>query len=119
MPYQAVALWVDKRFDLVTSEWQIEELKSVSRYPRVERMVISHHLGAIVNRLRRYATVLEELPDVEYSPDPKDDPILATGIAGQVQCIVSGDKGDLLALGRFQGIPILTARDFVGLFGTR
>lgn len=35
LPYQAVDLWIDKRFDLVTSTWQIQELREVSRYPRI------------------------------------------------------------------------------------
>ncbi len=116
LPYQAVDLWIDKRFDLVTSTWQIQELREVSRYPRIAPLVAAHHVGTIVNRIRNYATVLDTLPEVDYSDDPKDDPILATGIAGGVQYIVSGDKSDLLALEEVEGIPIVTARDFVGLF---
>ena len=107
---------IDKRFDLVTSEYQIQELRGVSRYPQVAPRVVSHQVGAIVNRLRKYATVLDELPEVDYSPDPKDNPILATGIAGEVQYIVSGDKKDMLDLAIVRGISIVTARAFVGLF---
>lgn len=115
-PYKAVDLWIDKRFDLVTSTWQIQELREVSRYPRVTPLAVSHHVGAIVNRLRNHATVLDALPEVDYSDDPKDTPILATGIAGGVRYIVSGDKGDLLALKEVEGISIVSAREFVGLF---
>jgi predicted nucleic acid-binding protein len=39
-------------------------------------------VGTPLNGLRRQATVLQELPDVELSPDPDDNPILATAIAG-------------------------------------
>jgi predicted nucleic acid-binding protein len=53
---------------------------------------------------------------VHYSPDPKDNPILSTGIEGQVQYIVSGDKRDMLKLEKVKGIPILSVREFVGLF---
>ncbi len=50
-------------------------------------------------------------PDVDLSPDPKDNPILAAAIAGKADLIVSGDKKHMLALGEVKGIPIVTARD--------
>jgi uncharacterized protein len=40
--------------------------------------------------------------------DPDDDAILACAKAANANLIVSGDK-DLLVLGTFEGIPILTA----------
>jgi len=49
--------------------------------------------------------------------DPDDDQILATAIAGQAQCIVTGDK-DLLVLQRFKAIEIVRPSDFAG-FETR
>jgi len=88
----------------------------VSRYPKVAPLLVPHQVGAIVNRLRKHATVLDELPEVDYSPDPKDNPILATAIAGEVQYIVSGDKRDMLDLEKVAGIPILSAREFVSMF---
>ena len=45
-----------------------------------------------------------------YSPDPDDNLILATAIAGLADYIVSGDKGDMLALNVIENIPIITAR---------
>jgi predicted nucleic acid-binding protein len=38
--------------------------------------------------------------------DPDDDAVLALALATQADLIVSGDD-DLLALGQFQGIPIV------------
>ena len=116
-PYRAFNLWLDKAFELVTSEYQIEEIKMVSRYDRVAPMLRTHQPGWLVNRLRKRATVMHELPEVDASPDPKDNPILATAIAGQAFYLVSGDKGDLLALGRVQGVQIVTARAFVETIG--
>ena len=53
--------------------------------------------------------VVGDLPDVTASPDPDDNLILATAIAGRADLIVSGDKNDMLALGRIEGIPIIAA----------
>ena len=49
-----------------------------------------------------------DLPDINVSPDPKDNPILATGVAGQVDMIVSEDKRHMLALEHIEGIPIVS-----------
>lgn len=116
-PYQAFNLWLDKAFELITSDYQIEEIKAVSRYEHVAPMLRTRQPGWLINRLRKRATVMHELPEVDASPDPKDNPILATAIAGQAFCLVSGDKADLLALGRVQGVEIVTAQAFVAAVG--
>ncbi len=43
--------------------------------------------------------------------DADDDNILATAMAGDCECIITGDK-DLLVLKHFQGIDILSPSDF-------
>ncbi len=45
------------------------------------------------------------------SRDPDDDNILATAVAGNCECIITGDK-DLLVLKQFEGIKILSPREF-------
>jgi putative PIN family toxin of toxin-antitoxin system len=43
--------------------------------------------------------------------DPDDDKILATVVAGNCECIITGDK-DLLVLKQYAGIDILNPSDF-------
>lgn len=43
--------------------------------------------------------------------DPDDDAILGTAIAGEAQCIITGDK-DLLVLTEYKGIDILSPHGF-------
>ncbi len=62
----------------------------------------------LLYNLESVGTVVTDLPQIDLSPDPKDNPILATGVAGQADLIVSGDKNDMLALGQAEGIPIIT-----------
>jgi uncharacterized protein len=45
--------------------------------------------------------------------DPDDDHVIAAGVTGQADLIASGDKRDLLPMGSFQGIAIVTAREAV------
>ncbi len=109
-------LWIEGEYTLVTSSWQIEELRRISRYDRVKKRIEPHEVGTFVNTLREHAIVIEDLPSIDVSPDPDDNPIIATAIAGAAQYLVSGDKHDLLDLGAVAGVRILTIRDFVGLF---
>ncbi len=43
--------------------------------------------------------------------DSDDDWVLSTAVSGECHCIITGDK-DLLTLKRYQGIDILSPRDF-------
>ena len=44
--------------------------------------------------------------------DPDDVAVLASAVAGQADCIISGDE-DLLVLTEYSGIPILTPRQWL------
>jgi len=57
--------------------------------------------------------VLVELPPVDLSPDPEDNPVLAMALLGRADYLVTGDKRDLLSLGAIGSARIATAREFV------
>ena len=106
--YQA---WLRGEIDLVTCTAQIVEVADVLSRPRLLKYVDADEAAAIVENIDRRAVILDDPPDVDLSPDPKDNPILAAAIAGKVDLIVSGDKKHMLAFGEVEGIPIVTARD--------
>jgi len=108
--YQA---WRKRRFELVTSQWQLDEFRRVSRYPKLRKYLQPIEAGNLVNGLRHQARFLEELPDVDLSEDPDDNPLLAMAIAGEVDYLVSGDKRDVLALKKVGKASIVTARRFL------
>jgi uncharacterized protein len=61
--------------------------------------------------LRRIAIVVSPADTPRVVPtDPDDDHVIAADTA---DLIASGDKRDLLPLGSFQGVPIVTAREAV------
>ena len=105
--------WRKKRFELITSEWQLEEFRRVSRYPKLRTYLKSADAGNLVNGLRRQAIVLSELSTVDLSPDPDDNPVLAMALAAHADILVTGDRRDLLALGTVGPTRILSARQFV------
>jgi putative PIN family toxin of toxin-antitoxin system len=108
--YQA---WRKRKFELITSEWQLSELRRVSRYPKLRRYLIPSEAGNMINGLRYQAVVLTDLPTMDVSQDPDDNPVLAMAVAGAADFLVSGDKRDLLALGHIENTEIVTARDFL------
>ena len=96
---------------LVMSVYQIEELRKVLGRDRLKPYIRSAEADDLLHGLESVGVVVAELPEMDLSPDPKDNPILATGLAGQADLIVSGDKRDMLALRHVEGIPIVTPRD--------
>jgi putative PIN family toxin of toxin-antitoxin system len=109
--------WRKKRFELITSEWQLEEFRRVFRHQKLRRFIKPAEAGNLVNGLRHQATVIKTLPTVDLSPDPKDNPVLAMAEANQAQYLVTGYKADLLALGTIGCTHIVTARQFVEALG--
>lgn len=99
-----------KRTDLtlVTSTYQLEEQREVLGRDHLKPYIRPAEAGDLLYNLESVGIVVTDLPQIDLSPDPKDNPILATGIAGQAELIVSGDKNDMLALGQAEDIPIIT-----------
>ncbi len=97
--------------ELVTSLAQLGEMAQVLARPRLRRFVDIDEAAAIVENIAARAVVLRELPAVDLSADPNNNPVLATAIAGKADLLVSGDKKHVLSLGAVEGIPIVTARD--------
>lgn len=61
------------------------------------------------------ALVIFDLPAIApICRDPNDDHVLAAALAAEADCIVTGDA-DLLALGCYQGILMVTVRGFLDL----
>jgi uncharacterized protein len=63
---------------------------------------------------QRVQKVVAPALPAKVSRDPDDDAILAAAVAARAVAIVTGDK-DLLVLGKYEGIPILTPRQLLDL----
>ena len=118
-PSKVLAAIRRERITLVTSTFQIEELRRVLARERLKPYIRPEEADDLLYHLEAVGMVMSELPDIGLSPDPDDNPILATAVAGEAELIVSGDKGDMLALGQVDGIPIVTAREAAARLRTR
>jgi putative PIN family toxin of toxin-antitoxin system len=115
IPGDIINAWFGKKFILVSSEWQISEIRRVSHYPRVRRRIEPHEVGDVISGIRAVGIMVEALPKVDVSTDPDDNFLLASAIAGEADYLISGDKRHILGLKKVEGIPIITARAFFDL----
>jgi putative PIN family toxin of toxin-antitoxin system len=107
--------WRTARFELVTSTEQLDELRRVSRYPKLKTILPAHRIGTMVNNMQR-AVVLEHLPplpDGIEANDPNDAFLLTMALAGEVDYLVTGDRrAGLLQRGTIGRTRIVTPAVF-------
>ena len=113
LPAHLVTLWREGRFDLLTSAAQLEELRRVTRYPKIRERLTPSLAGRLINELRDIAIVVDNLPNVTVSPDPDDNYLLAVAAAGAADYLITGDKRHLLGIGQYGTARIVTVRDFL------
>jgi len=107
---------VAARFDVVLSDAILNEVTGVLDRPQVARYLRRPPLwtAEFLVALRRAARLVEPTIVRAVAADPADDLILGTAIAGAADYLVSGNN-HLLDLGSFQGIPIVTPRQFLDI----
>ena len=114
-PNMIYRAWRAARFDLVTSEGQLDELRRVSRYPKLKTILPAHRVGTMINNLRR-SIMLDALPPLPQgieANDPNDAFLLAMALAGQADYLVTGDRrAGLLQRGSMGRTRIVTPAVF-------
>lgn len=103
------------RIALVTCDAQFDEFRRVTRYPRVQRYIRPAEAGAMLNELRELAVYIKVNEKVDVSPDPADNFLFTMAQASQADYLVTGDKEDVLALGRHGKTQIVTVGKLVEL----
>jgi putative PIN family toxin of toxin-antitoxin system len=105
--------WREKRFDLVTCSFQIEELRRISRYEKFKIILPHHRMGQLLNNMQ-HAVVIERLSDDFEAYDPHDSWLLALADKSQAHYLVTGDKrAELLSKKRIGPTAIVSAHQFV------
>lgn len=99
-----------RSFQLVTSPALLDELDEKLR---LKFGVSQHDATRVRAKIESTALVVKPTTTLQViTDDPDDDRVLECAVAGEADCIVSGDR-HLLKLGSYQGISIVTAREFM------
>jgi putative PIN family toxin of toxin-antitoxin system len=98
--------------DVLHSAETLAELVEVLRRPRFNRYLTSEERDRFLAALIREATICEPTDRILACRYPKDDKWLELAIVGAVECLITGNA-DLLALGGFRGVTIVTPAMFV------
>jgi len=93
-------------FHLVISPQIVDEVLRALAYPQLwfEDIVVLADLVAGAHEISR------------VSRDPDDDKYLAAAVEGRATHVVTGDQ-DLLSVGRFEDVEVVTPRAFLSLLG--
>lgn len=94
---------------LVMSDFILGE---VDRKLRTKFQFHDRDVRALLHFLKQQSQHVDPAPvPVSACRDPKDRPILGTGVAGSAELLISGDR-DLLILESYEGIAIRRPADF-------
>ena len=113
VPAALLAHWRKGQFTLLCCEEQIDELRRVTRYPKIRKRLPQPLASRLINELRSLSEFITPLPSVDVSPDPWDNYLLAMAEAGGAHYLVTGDKADLLSLTRHGQTQIVTVRQML------
>jgi putative PIN family toxin of toxin-antitoxin system len=98
----------DGRLTVIYSTDTLVEIIDVLGRPafRAKYHILPEDITALVNLIRLRGELVTPQKKISACRDPKDNKFLEAALAGEADCIVSGDA-DLLALTPFEDIPIL------------
>lgn len=116
-PAVVLRAWQDGQFELILSPLLLAELQRALAYPKLRRRVSAEEAEAVIDWLRRAATVMPDPdgPPTILSPDPGNDYLLALAAAEHAR-LVSGDEHLLSMTGE---APILSPARFLSLLQGR
>ena len=110
VPGQLLLAGLAGQFEICTSQHLSTEVERVLSYPQIFQALFKRGLSAQDVYRKYLASALwfepQPLPQ-PVSRDADDDHVLACALAARADLIVSGDD-DLLSLGAFENIPIVT-----------
>jgi len=104
--------WRAARFEVVTSQMQLDEIRRASRYPKFQNVLQPTKVGTMINNLQRSVIVGHLTIDIE-ADDPDDAFLLSMALAAGADYLVTGDhRSGLLQRGHIERTRIVTPAIF-------
>jgi uncharacterized protein len=110
----------EQRLVLLTSPALLAELAGILGRPKFSAKIAASGLTVdeLVARYATLTTVVRPQPTPRIAPDPDDDVVIGTALAGHAEVIVTGDK-PLLSVGSHQGVRLVTVQSALALLQNR
>lgn len=99
----------------MTEAAQLDELRRVSRYPKIRAILPADRIGTMINHMQRaiVLSALSHLPDGIEVNDPNDAFLLVMALAGETDSLMTGDRrAALLQRGSIGRTRIVTPTTF-------
>lgn len=93
----------------------LEEIRDVAYRDKFRKYITIEEADLFIDSLKRRLKPIIVTSQVEASPDPDDNFVLALAKDGQADFIVTGDKLGLLNLESFESIPIIRLQAFLDI----
>lgn len=112
LPLKVVRAAIDRRFTWVTSPCLIEELERVLGHKKFDlsRREIKTLLAPITEI---FEVVIPTTIVNIVERCPGDNRVLECALDGKCSFVITGDRRDLLSIGKFDAVEIITARLFL------
>jgi len=117
-PAKILKLVLEGKLNLIISPAILEETQQVLRYPRLVKLMIKNKITKkevydFLGKMSKVAVITPDKLEIDAIPDdPADNKILACGLEGEADYIISGDH-HLADLKIFQGIKIVNPATFL------
>ncbi|MEQ8684641.1 MAG: putative toxin-antitoxin system toxin component, PIN family [Imperialibacter sp.] len=107
--------WVIINCEILVSDEVHSEISEVLKRPKFKKYFPDREPDNLLIQIAAVAQQVEISEKITACRDPKDNMYLELAIAGQADCIVTGDKA-LLDLHPFRNVPIISPAEFVRQF---
>ena len=106
-----------KEFILLTSHLLLSELRAVLTREDKPFRLSTVEADTVIRAIQDITLIVQPHSHLSVCRDESDNRVLECAVDGQADCIVSGDI-HLLELQTFQGVDILTVKDFLNRIET-
>lgn len=110
-PATIVDAWRAGRFELVSSQDQIDEFKRAARYQKLRPYLPRGAVGRVVNGLRTAEVQIGRISRGATAPDPDDDYLLALAVIARAAFLVTGDRA-LLGMRKVEVTRVVSPMSF-------
>jgi uncharacterized protein len=117
-PKRLLLLARDESVSLITSAPLLDELNGILSRRKFEKKIVGSQqpIDQLIDLYVDQVTVVRPAFVPRLAPDPDDDVVIGTAIAGKADLIVTGDHA-LLSVNEFGGVRIVSVADALRILG--